>query len=177
MKASTNRGTCQACGAIQKLPGGVLAKHGYRGICPGSEHPPFEQSCALVQDYIRSADAQLGNLSTLHASLLAHATKPECWHYEYVLKGRRSGYVWRLVQLERGESHGYPFAWAYQRVDGTWDRLPYYGSAKTLLDVATEENRIRAAALEREEIAETRRYIVWQRRRVQDWQPRPLLPL
>ena len=53
---STHIGTCQLCNAVQKLPGGRLASHGYTirwgffaGVCSGSHQLPLEESC----DYLR----------------------------------------------------------------------------------------------------------------------------
>jgi len=52
---STHNGTCQVCGALQALPRGVLAKHGYdvkfhyfHGVCPGAGHLPLEQERAFA---------------------------------------------------------------------------------------------------------------------------------
>ena len=63
---ATTQGTCQVCGRIQKLPGGVLANHGYNltykffmGTCYGSGALPYELSCDLVKDSVRiSRDSQ-----------------------------------------------------------------------------------------------------------------------
>jgi hypothetical protein len=48
-KKATHRGTCQCCGRLQKLPGGLLSKHGYtvdwgyfNGVCWGAHHQPLE---------------------------------------------------------------------------------------------------------------------------------------
>lgn len=56
MAKSTNKGTCQWCGAIQKLPNELLSQHGYttqwgffEGVCRGSRNQPLEKSCELVK--------------------------------------------------------------------------------------------------------------------------------
>lgn len=50
-------GECQICGRTQKLPNGLVAKHGYKvdphsgqfmGVCAGSDNKPYEESCDLI---------------------------------------------------------------------------------------------------------------------------------
>lgn len=76
MKA-TQDGTCQLCGARQRLPGGVLAQHGYtvdygyfNGVCLGTGHPAFERSrevlgehIARIADYLERLEARLAALA------------------------------------------------------------------------------------------------------------------
>lgn len=59
-----HKGTCQICGRSQKLPGGVLSKHGYttrwgffEKVCPGSGHLPFEVSADMIERCRDSAAA------------------------------------------------------------------------------------------------------------------------
>jgi len=65
-RKSTHSGTCQICGKLQKLPYGLLSKHGYmtrwgffEGTCYGAENKPFEESCAMIQDAILNAKVQI----------------------------------------------------------------------------------------------------------------------
>jgi hypothetical protein len=81
MKA-TAKGTCQICGATQKLPGNVLAKHGYtkewgyfKGTCHGSSELPLQVSCELIKSFIPSLQQSIVEVtetqrkySTLEAS-------------------------------------------------------------------------------------------------------------
>ena len=67
---ATHFGTCQLCGSFQKLPGGVLADHGYNlnwgsfvGTCHGSRRAPFEQSKAYVEAEIANGQRILANLA------------------------------------------------------------------------------------------------------------------
>jgi hypothetical protein len=67
---ATHYGTCQLCGSFQKLPGGVLASHGYNiswgsfvGTCHGSGRAPFEQSKAYVEAEIANGQRILANLA------------------------------------------------------------------------------------------------------------------
>lgn len=61
---ATHQGTCQVCGRTQKLPGGVVAKHGYTvqgwygstgsfmGTCKGSGKKPLEVACDWLDQHI-----------------------------------------------------------------------------------------------------------------------------
>lgn len=64
--AATHMGTCQCCGAQQKLPKGVLSQHGYtvdygffNGVCQGAGHAPFEENCDLAKRMLKSVEKQL----------------------------------------------------------------------------------------------------------------------
>ena len=105
-------GSCQSCGAGQKLPDGRLSLHGYsvqwgffNGICPGSRGLPYEQSYDLIQRYVDSAKRQLTATEAFRTSLLFPATEPKGWKNEYVpatVQDRRRGrYEWRLVEIVR----------------------------------------------------------------------------
>lgn len=55
MKA-THQGTCQVCGAAQKLPNDLLSLHGYtvehsffEGVCKGAKNLPFELNKDLIE--------------------------------------------------------------------------------------------------------------------------------
>jgi hypothetical protein len=62
-------GHCQICDRYQKIPKGLLAKHGYsreygffNGTCHGSDHPPYEHSCDLIPGEIEIVKKMLGNV-------------------------------------------------------------------------------------------------------------------
>jgi ssDNA-binding Zn-finger/Zn-ribbon topoisomerase 1 len=72
MKSATHIGTCQVCGSVQMLPisrtgKSLLAKHGYvveygwgfQGVCQGSGHLPFEQSCEYTKKITAEAEASI----------------------------------------------------------------------------------------------------------------------
>lgn len=188
---ATNCGTCQSCGATQKLPGGRLAKHGYHirwgffsGICPGSGKLPYEQSCGLIQRYVATAKAQLADMETFRDSLLTPATEPKGWRAEWVsATGRERGghREWRLTDLylhEETRPDGYVYkALQYKDRQGDIRRLDYYGPDMSLLGAATYLNAARAGALVRESIQPLQEYVHWQERRIVEWVLRPLLPL
>lgn len=77
MKKATHNGHCQICEALHKLPGGKLAKHGYRvqsgmfnGICPGADNEPYELSCQLIKEILPILDRQINDLKAYIAGLL-----------------------------------------------------------------------------------------------------------
>jgi hypothetical protein len=66
---ATHFGTCQLCGSFQKLPGGVLADHGYNinwgsfvGVCSGSRRAPFEQDKSYAEAQVMRAKQILADL-------------------------------------------------------------------------------------------------------------------
>lgn len=189
MAKATHQGECQVCGRFQKLPAGLLAKHGYsvdwgffNGICPGAGHPPFELAKDLVEDAIARAEAQVAALTrrieqltqpATHLEVTAHVYREsrQCRHRE------KPGYLWVTGTLaEREPRHGYSVA--VVTANGIEYYVPGltrdYGS--TLLDTATYHNRQFAQELERE-VRQLGDYIRWQHRRLAHWAPRPLTPL
>jgi hypothetical protein len=68
-RKSTHRGHCQLCGALHKLPGDVLADHGYtvrwgffQGVCAGAGSLPYEASCGALVSAASSVQADIANL-------------------------------------------------------------------------------------------------------------------
>lgn len=111
MKA-THRGTCQWCGAIQRLPDGRLARHGYtvrnhwqQGICPGSGHLPYELSAGLIAESVEHADAQLimNEQKQKAVQAIDPETSTKAWLHVYhrELSSRTSGsvYIWEEHEL------------------------------------------------------------------------------
>ena len=90
MMKATHSGHCQACGRLQKLPDGKLAKHGYTiahgffsGTCVGSHHLPFEVSCDLLPRFIEAAKTHLLGVESFQAELRKPATEPVAWFYSW----------------------------------------------------------------------------------------------
>lgn len=183
---STHRGHCQACGRLQMLPGGRLAKHGYTvahgffaGTCTGSAHLPFEQSCALVETFIANAQRELTSLEAYQTKLRAPATDATCVVRVYSKESRQ--YFWTRVEI-RSETKQYsdfevtryfhgdaPLA---NRGNDLGDSFKYASA----LDVASDLNAIYAAWLDHEADS-LRRYIAWQQERVATWKPADVLPI
>lgn len=73
-RKATHQGTCQCCGATQKLPAGLLSLHGYtrpdgyfEGVCRGAGHQPLELSADLLPELITGARAEVERLGTFAA--------------------------------------------------------------------------------------------------------------
>lgn len=189
--ASTHSGHCQACGSLQKLPGGLLSLHGYKvtygffsGTCQGSKEQPIETSCNLIKRFITKAQASLVALEAFQAKLRQPATTARAWvrNYEGRVYGRNK-HVWievelRADDLEKG-GRTLRFGYVANGTNGSVNQvheIPDYTYGKqTLLDLATKENTTYAAWLEHEADS-LRRYIAWQKNRVATWKPAPLLP-
>lgn len=188
MKAA-HIGVCQKCGATQKLPGGVLAKHGYQvagwgffnGVCGGTAHLPYEQSCELIKGFIAAVTKDRAAVRARIADLKQPATQPKGWLHEYVPSKSRyihSGYHWREVELSFIESGEYKTL-AYTDHEGKvrrldtaygWARESGLTGAATLLNQQYIKNGLEPI------VAEMTRYITWQTQRVTDWKLTELRP-
>lgn len=96
MKA-TNSGTCQVCGRIQKLPKGVLAKHGFERPwgsretegCTGTAELPLELSCELTKEAVKShEDLIAARTEDLQKATAGTLTEVPAWIREYKGKTR-----------------------------------------------------------------------------------------
>lgn len=195
MKA-THYGSCQACGCRQKLPGGVLALHGYTtawgffsGICAGSKHLPFEVSCDLIKSTIERTQALLTSTQDEIESLKLnegprvwmHIYKPATWE-----RGSKSGYVWQMVTLKMEtkpfSSGGGSYAvFTYDLTEGNGDVRTvkvdayvgvtgHHGHAQTMAEAAQYFSSLRIAKLQKDVVKMTE-YITWQTERVNNWKP------
>jgi hypothetical protein len=183
---ATHAGSCQACGRIQKLPGGSLSKHGYtrrwgffEGECPGTDHQPYEQSCALIQHFIKNAEQQRDAIEAKARELAQPVTQPKAWLSEYVLatwQNRFSSYKSRQVTLfDSNEQHSniFWFSLKGERVNAFTHSL--YGN--TAFEVANEMNRRFIENTLTPRIKQLNDYIHWQQKRVDDWKLAPLRDL
>lgn len=110
MEKSTHHGHCQACGRLQLLPGGVLAKHGYKvagfgffmGTCRGSDRNPLEVDRTITDQIIVDlgayADRQDARAARLTAGdeVLDEVDSGKQQKVEYMRNGRQS---WRWVAI------------------------------------------------------------------------------
>lgn len=177
---ATHFGTCQACGATQKLPGGVLAKHGYtvqwgffNGTCPGSGRRPFETHTDFIEQCIVSAKNNAEGIRASVAELLKPATEPKGWRHHHQVVGRKSAYVWRLADIVTENEQ-------LMLVVGDWKRSAisagsWYG-VKDALDLATKMNAEYAKHLEGT-AKKIDTYAAWQEKRVAEWQRTELRPI
>ena len=190
---ATNAGSCQACGRVQKLPDGVLSKHGYtvqwkcfNGQCSGSKHEPYELSCKLIKRFIASARQQRADIQARIDQLNQPATEPKAWVSEYVpatWQNCRAQYVDREVVLlcheekYAGSLDTYLNIW-YFSLDGRCERMHTKSIyAKTVFQAATELNQQYAEQHLMPRVKQLDEYIRWQQKRVTDWKLRPLRDL
>lgn len=200
MAKATHYGHCQACGHQQKLPKGLLSKHGYRvrfgffmGVCRGAKHPPYEESCELVKRMVVEAQKDLVRVEAYIEKLNTPATEAKGWIHVYVpSKGReRSYYEWRECVIEAREvpfSDGKGSYWIYnrQRAIGEDEKDLHRArevkvgyeieSTGDVLQVCTELNRKYAKWMANEPRT-LKMYIKWQQERVTAWKLAPLQPV
>lgn len=185
MKA-THRGTCQVCSRVQKLPNGVLAKHGYQvlggffeGTCFGSGHLPLEQDKTLVEESIRWAAERWIETSAMARIWASPATEPKLWYNVWIPQTARriGGYSqWQHCEM-KVEPDGYVRVF----MDKEWRRGSTYSlfakNDDDLLRLATESH---ANYIERHlqpKMRELNRYCKDQQRRIDTWHKKPLMPI
>lgn len=173
MSKATHYGTCQACGKEQKLPNGVLSKHGYTvqwsmfsGTCPGAKHKPFEQSKDLIENFIQTAEQTVTNYKK-QITRLENSDDTKNVPFRNVIRHRgKSTYHWVQAEVKNEE---------IILPDG--EILPARRYADLRL---TDDKSIAKSLRERKirwierEIQSTEDYISWQKSRLTDWQPKEL---
>lgn len=181
---ATHQGTCQICGATQKLPNGRLALHGYTtrwgffsGVCTGSRHLPFEQSKDLIEGAIKQAEDKKEETLKFQAKLNEKPTEAKAWVSEYVpgsrnFPGYHAFYETEIFAVEH-ENEGrkwltYSFITKDLKKEESIDNYDY--SVKTLLDFCHNLNKTHAKRQDRT-IGELDNYIAWQHKRIKDWKP------
>lgn len=190
MKKATHTGTCQICGATQKLPGGVLSKHGYttrfnffEGVCRGADHKPFELSIDLIEAAIDGALAKAADLEAQAAEYIEESSPYGLWHFHYVRGTNRSntGYQWLRHDVSFEER---TFAGGGTYLNAYWDtgerrRSEVPAPRGISLREAVPADYIRAARQPWhdhlvKQAAGLRAYAEWQRGRIEGWQPSEL---
>jgi hypothetical protein len=200
MKA-THDGNCQICGRLQRLPGGLLAAHGYTvewgffsGTCPGSHATPFQVSTHLIEAAIACQETAIDSLKA-DAAALRNPANPDnvagrAWHRSYDGNSKR-GYFWEKGTVRGGgfstpdyqNHYSCPRFFPDAPVKGVFDADPVtgavkietYGAASTIEEVTQWLNVKYAGTLENR-IGEIRKWIAWQRNRLVGWKPEPLIP-
>ena len=187
-RKATHLGHCQVCGCQQKLPGGVLSKHGYTtkwgffaGTCTGSGSLPIELSKDLLDGAVAYAENRIKVLT--HEANAVRNELSYCWVHEYREARSRhesSGYFWRMLQISeiQPDSIGRP---SYLNSRGRacelggydWELVATHGR---LIANILECNKRRAEALMRE-VAQVEQYREWQKERIAKWAPAELQPI
>lgn len=189
---ATHIGHCQACNSIQKLPAGVLSKHGYEvagygffnGICFGAGHKPLEQDKSIVEKSIEWAQEQITRMEANVEKWSKPTGEHFAWLHEYVQakrRGERSRYRWIYTPVGRysivlGEDRQL-FTTNFAIVDGKVEDLMRYSIyAKSTAEIVAQLNAKYVEDLKRG-IQEVQRYIKDQQERIRIWHAKPLEPV
>ena len=189
---ATHIGECQVCGSFQKLPGGLMAKHGYttrfnffEGTCHGSDHLPYELSCDRIQAAADHAKTQAGKLTaeakkwrgadTGNTAWVQHTPKPS-----FALKNPQSHWIQAELSQEdvRGQRHTkYTHGPDVRTVPhNNTVSIDYSHPKKSLPDIVKEQNNKYADHLSG--VAKQHSdYLGYAAQRIKDWKPKPLRPI
>lgn len=187
-KVESKWGTCQCCGRIQKAPGELMTAHGYTvtygffmGICQGTGHKPFELSIDLIESFIAQADAYADTVKE-EIEALKNPDNSQgyqtwvCVHIPRKPREKKSSEAW--VRATLVQENDDVFLEYVNPIDGSAVRMS--ASKKTSLYLASIEehqaslNFWRIFHLE-PDLKRTEEYAQWQRNRIKNWEPRPLL--
>ncbi len=187
IKAAEYYGRCQACDRLQKLPNGVLAKHGYQvaqygyfcGVCRGAAHMPYELDCTYIRDTI-IPEAVQEELRLVE--YIAEVRKPVSEAKGYHMVYTPIGQIWQRLAILGEPEHKYPVivtGKTQYNVTGITpvSRYSWLPNTNNLLEIAQGMNEYYAVELEKTDLRRIRRYIKWQEGRVADWKERPLPPV
>ena len=191
---ATHIGSCQACGNVQKLPGGKLSLHGYdvrwhffNGVCRGAKELPYEQSFDLIEKFIEQAQDARAAIQANIANLQQPAAEPKGWYHEYINGGFRekSGYRWREVEIKQekveyesyvGDDMAFYTVNRYKNLAGKMTKFETYNK-KPILEVATDMNAKYIEQALQPRVEELTRYIGWQKQRIAEWKLTDLTPV
>lgn len=194
-RTQTNRaeysGSCQCCGAIQKLPANLLSKHGYNvkwgffsGVCPGAGSQPYEKGIDLIERFIANAQTQRDDLQQFKARVLAPVTELKGWRRIWKkAEGRVSGsYHWMEVTYTvdvlgwtndyQSLSYVHPFDTKFRDACGN----TLVRNADEAYAEIHKYNAHRAQDIQNS-IDQLERYIAWQQQRIAEWKLADYLPL
>ena len=187
---ATHCGHCQVCNRVQKLPDGLLAKHGYNvlqgyfeGTCFGSANLPLEQDKKIVERSITWAEQRKTEFQTQIEIWSQTATEEKGWFNEYVSGPGRmpSRYIWRYVPLSRQTRTINDYTFNEDTFLG-YDSKPqplrrYSISGDTLLDIANQLNQKYVEQFLKKAVRDMTEYIRDQKHRITVWHAQPLLPI
>jgi len=191
MAKATHEGTCQCCGSFQKLPSGVLSKHGYTvdwgyfsGVCQGAGKLPFEQSKDLIEHFIVGAKARAQELLVEVKELRESTDASSVWKNSYRegIKYQSGSFFWEQREIKEitkkfsdGEEY-YVYEWFYSEDEPT----PRHkrnnevgGWKKSLEEVVKEENENYVNKLLKH-VSGLNTYVEWQEERIKNWKPKEL---
>lgn len=182
MNKATHYGHCQACEREQRMPGGLMAKHGYTvphrgmggwffGTCRGSDSKAFEQDCAITKMMIAETEKQREIAWKLAAE---YKNKPTPDDVRILHKNRGAGVNMAFYMPCRIFMHENRLAYMVKSDDKEaihYIRFGYYG---TDLPKAAQKLNEKFADIKEHEADMMTRYIERQTLRVEGWKPMPL---
>lgn len=174
------RGTCQVCSRTQKLPNGVLAKHGYQvlggffeGTCFGSGHLPLEQDKTLVEESIRWAGQRWLETKQMAIIWSVPATEPKVWFHVYVESDRRRAhYQWQRCDVRTIEQRGIKYVEIF--MEGKWRSGLTYSLHGDLMELANKSHEEYIRRYLQPKMRELNRYCKDQQWRIDVWHKQPL---
>lgn len=182
MAKATHRGTCQICGKLHKLPGGLLASHGYtvdhgffNGTCWGSWNKPFEESKDLIELAIYKGDESATEIEGESSRLKDGALEDGDLAWQHICVNYR--FIWMNVKViaeskDFLDGSGSFLQFSYLH-NGRKTPITLFGM-KSLDDARRHLNR-QYATLSLDVTAKRfRNYVKWQQRRIKDWKTQPL---
>ena len=189
MTKATHEGTCQICGSAQKLPSGVLSKHGYTvhwgffsGVCQGQGHAPFEKSTAAIEGVIMSVKASLFHAKERRQARLANTETVMA-----TMRLRVNGTTHhKTVELNADQitvdRYGSSLTSSHTEDDylGTFkfSTIPMGSTdGDTKADMIVAANAYHVRRVLDLEIDQMEKYIVWQSERVANWVEQDLRPV
>ena len=189
MTKATHEGTCQICGSNQKLPSGVLSKHGYNldfgffsGVCQGEGHAPFEKSTEATAFVILSVKAQLVHAKKRRQERLENKkTVVATMRLRTNGQSRHKTVELTAVQLTVDQyGSGLTSSYTENNYYGTFKVAsipmpPRYDTSKENMILAANEFHVRRVM--DVEIAQMEKYIDWQEERVANWVEKLLTPV
>lgn len=195
---ATHKGTCQCCGASQKLPSDVLSKHGYTvkwgffsGVCQGAGHLPYELSCDLIKSCIANAQEILAKDEATQASYRNRNDGNMAWLLQRrkpVRYGFPATYVWIDVEIfvkfnpfsdvadcAEGQ-RGYNTFHYIDPETKEERKIESYDYSISLENFVKSLNERRAKEMDAK-ITQIKRYITWQTKRLADWKLSETTPI
>jgi len=185
MSKATHLGTCQVCSRVQKLPNGVMAKHGYKvlggffsGVCFGSNHLPLEQDKTLVEESIVWATERWMETAAMARIWASPAIEPKLWYNVWIPQTARhvgGYYSWERCDLKIENDS------VHVLMNKEWHRGSTYSlfakTSEDLLRIATESHARYIENYLQPKMRELNRYCKEQQRRIDTWHKRPLTPI
>lgn len=189
MTKATHEGTCQICGSTQKLPSGLLSKHGYTvnwgffsGVCNGEGHAPFEKSTNAIEGVIQSVKAQLVHAKEQRQARLVN-TETVIVEMSMRSNGKR---LYKRCELSAvqvsvdGHYSGLASSYIQEDYNGVWKVVNIntgYMVGANKVDMILSANEFHVRRVLDVEIAQMEKYIEWQSERVANWVEKDLTPV